>query len=135
MTLPASRLIYDQVLAALQAVAILPPVGDGRRPDVAGSAWIVLHPRDETLDGPLGDQYADATIELQLSCWGQHRRQAQETRDRARTVMTDRSALSAGQRVVIGVELIPGPTTRDDTTGSPSLWQAVDIYRLNTSPT
>lgn len=135
MTVLASRPIYDQVLAALRADPGLPEVGDGRTPDAAGQAWIVMHPRDEQVDGPLGDVHADGTIELQLSCWAPNRRHAQETRDLARAVMTDRAGLSTVDRTVLAVTVLPGPTVRDDTTGSPSLWQSVDIYRLTTSPT
>lgn len=134
MTVPASRPLYDRIIEVLQAADGLPEVGDGQAPDGGGQTWIVVHPQTERIDGPLGDHQADAALELQLSCWGAHRRMAQETRDRARPVLLDSAGLSIASRRVLLVSLLPGPTLRDDSTGSPSLWHAVDRYRLTTSP-
>lgn len=130
----SSRPLYDRIVAVLEAADGLPAVGDGVAPDSAGQTWIVVHPLPETIDGTLGAPHQDATVEVQVSAWGAHRRMAQETRDRVRPVLLDTAALSTDDRRVLLVSLQPGPTMPDHSTGSPSLWHAVDTYRLTTSP-
>jgi hypothetical protein len=135
VTVAAVRPVTDAIIALLDAADGVPAVGDGRTPDGAGQTYIVVQPVGGILTGPSGDPFADGRPEVQLTSWGLHRRMAEETRDRVRAALLVYGALTVDGYDASWVELL-GSTgvRRDDTTGSPSLWQAVDTFRIHTTP-
>lgn len=135
MTVAAFRPVTDAVIAALEAAPNLPAVGDGKTPANPGQTYIVVHPVGGMLTGPSGDPHADGRPEIQVSSWGQVRAQAEETRDRARAVLLTYGVLQVDGQDASWVELLSSSEARrDDTTGSPALWHAADVFRIHTTP-
>lgn len=88
------------------------------------------------LDGPIGDQHADADLVWQVNNHGGNREQAEDVADLARAVLLRRPIppLDIAGRAVMWIRNeIPAGAARQDK-DLPSIWWSFGQYRLGTTP-
>lgn len=134
-TIPRSRPLTNALLQALRAAH--PAVGDARGTDDDGLAlplpYAVLYPAGPgRLDGPLGDQHADADSLAQLTCVGGTRDSAEWLADKLRPVLLGPLTI-AGRRLMQSWIETSQPIRRDDDV-TPPLFLAVEQARYLTTP-
>lgn len=142
MTWVSGRVLTDAIIAALAAAPC--DVGDGEKPTGAGwqgvpdqsqfAPYLVLHPvSGGTTDGTLAASDDDAASLYQLTAVGATREQAEWAADEGRDVMLGVAITVSGRSVAqVRVDMLGG-ARRDDTV-QPSVWMAVDRYRVVSTP-
>lgn len=133
-----SRPTVKAVLTALRAAwpgtgPTTHRVGDGEAPADKRLPYGVLYRAGGgPLTGPVGDQHADGSLLLQLTCVGETAEQAEWLADKLRPVLL---ATPAGTgRGVIQVYLETSQPVRRDDSSDPPLFYAADQARYLTTP-
>jgi len=135
--------VADAVIVALQA-ALTVSVGDQQAPAAPSPefpyAVVQLIP-DAERSGPLNDGQADVTHNIQVTCVGRTRQQAQALADDVNTAMRDETAppnpvskLVVANRNVELVEIVLDGSVERDDTFQPPIFYAVQIYDISTTP-
>lgn len=131
----------DALITLLRAAL---ETGDGIKPDGGGYPggdstaqfvpYVVVHCGVVlTIGGPVGDPFADTASEYQLTAVGETAAQARWAADKARGVILP-ARLAVPDRCVQLIEWGPSqPADRDDDV-TPSLYYAIDVYTIHSTP-
>lgn len=130
-TVATSRPLTTALLLALRAAH--PRVGDAAAPADTTLPYAVLYPFGSgRLNGPVGDQHADADSTVQLTCVGSTREQTEALMDRLRPVLLGPLTVT-GRRVMQAWIETSQPVRRDDDL-TPPVFYAADQARYLTTP-
>lgn len=147
MSIPTERPLALAVVSTLTTALGSGRAGYGDRPAGAGwqtdtpninstfTGYAVVWPGLSLLEGgTLADPNADAVQTIQVSYIGKTAEQADALRDRGRTAVLARGAITVTGRTVGLVELSDSQIVRRDDDVTPPLYLSVDRYDIHTTP-
>ncbi|WP_325594286.1 hypothetical protein [Iamia sp.] len=130
--IPSARAHTAGVIAALEAAGL--QVGRGVAPAGVDPPYVVVHAGGlSVLDGPVSGSHADASPTMHVVCVGETADQAEWGRDKAAAALLGIVTV-AGRSRLHPPELEASQPVRRDDDRSPPIFEAVDIYRIHTTP-
>lgn len=129
MTVPSGRDHTAAVVATLDAAGIT--AGNGSGAGLSGK-YAVVYTDLGTLDGPIGDRFADLAQTIFVHSIGVGPDQAQWVADKSRTALLAGVDVP-GRAPLYLVHTSSQPVQRDDDV-KPPVFYAVDVYTLSTTP-
>ena len=129
-----SKPVTDAYLVALEA-GTERPIGDAIKPKGQPELYPygILYAGTERVEGSAVDPFEDGLHRLQLTSVGMTRASVESLRDKARTVLLDRSVPIDGHRVTWAELVVSQPVTRDDDV-KPPVFHGVDIVNVFVTP-
>ena len=131
-----SRVVTDAVIALLEGAGLT--VGDAEGPDV-DPPYAIVYPVSDRTDGPdlgtMESPSADADRTIQVTSVGVSREQAQGLADKSAVALLGAQPVITGRAVRTRIRGAGGSgVRRDDETGGPPLFYAVNRYVISTTP-
>jgi len=130
LIVPEGRTHTDAAIACLEAAGLT--VGDASGSNLA-KPYLVIYGDQGTLDGPMGDRFADLNQTLTVHGVGDGPQQAQWVGDKARAALLSTPVDVTDRAVLYLTHLTTVPIQRDDSI-QPPIFYTVDQYALATTP-